>query len=322
MKVQFNEDYSTVRAMAREALKGKWLTVVLAFMIYNVMTVAIPSLLSVLLPQATISYDAYELAFGVPLSLSAVETLYSLILAGPFSMGLAIYMLRFLRERKANLSALFEGFEFLLKAFALQFMIDLFISLWTMLFIIPGIIAGFRYSQAFFILADDPKKGVMQCIRESKELMYGNKGQLFVLQLTFIGWMILAQIPIQSFFVYNTNITASTSEQIAAVIANIVISIPLFIVNAYMFTSQTFFYEIITGHLVQQKQNGNMNFGGFDDFGSNRPNTGNDFGAEDSNSSMTYIPVIPEENDDAEEEKDFESPSINDACDTSDSDQE
>ena len=65
-----------------------------------------------------------------------------------------------------------------------------------MLFIIPGLIASYRYSLAFYILADDPSKGVNQCINESKQIMAGNKMALFTMQLTFIGWSILATLPV------------------------------------------------------------------------------------------------------------------------------
>ena len=63
--------------------------------------------------------------------------------------------------------------------------------LWGLLFIIPGIIAAIRYSQAIFVLLDDPKKPVSQCINESKYLMNGNMGQYVVLHLSFIGWYLL-----------------------------------------------------------------------------------------------------------------------------------
>jgi len=68
--------------------------------------------------------------------------------------------------------------------------------LWTFCFIIPGIIAAIRYSQAFYILAQDSSKGVMQCIEESKWMMRGNKWKLFCLVLSFFGWALLAAIPV------------------------------------------------------------------------------------------------------------------------------
>ena len=70
----------------------------------------------------------------------------------------------------------------------------IFIALWSLLFIVPGIIAMYRYRMAYYILLDDPDKGPLQCIRESKELMRGHKKELFFLDLSFIGWEFLITI--------------------------------------------------------------------------------------------------------------------------------
>ena len=63
---------------------------------------------------------------------------------------------------------------------------------WTLLFIIPGIIAGYRYSMTSCILAENPEMGANDAITRSKELMKGNKWRLFCMEISFIGWMILS----------------------------------------------------------------------------------------------------------------------------------
>jgi uncharacterized membrane protein len=77
------------------------------------------------------------------------------------------------------------------KGFVMQFMTGLFIFLWTLLFIIPGIIAAYRYSMTSYILLENPDMPVMDAIRRSKEMMDGNKGRLFCLDISFIGWWLL-----------------------------------------------------------------------------------------------------------------------------------
>jgi uncharacterized membrane protein len=57
--------------------------------------------------------------------------------------------------------------------------------------IVPGIIAAFRYSMAFYILKDHPEISPMEAIRRSKEMMVGQKWRYFVLNLSFIGWALL-----------------------------------------------------------------------------------------------------------------------------------
>ena len=69
---------------------------------------------------------------------------------------------------------------------------DLFIFLWTMLFIIPGIIASLAYSQTIYIMLDHPDMSALDAIRASKQLMKGHKWEYFVLGLSFIGWSILS----------------------------------------------------------------------------------------------------------------------------------
>ena len=65
------------------------------------------------------------------------------------------------------------------------------IFLWSLLLVVPGIIAAYRYRLALYILIDHPEKTVIQCIRESKEMMRGHKAELFRLDLSMIGWLLL-----------------------------------------------------------------------------------------------------------------------------------
>ncbi|MGN1031020.1 MAG: DUF975 family protein [Butyricicoccaceae bacterium] len=72
--------------------------------------------------------------------------------------------------------------------------IGVFATLWTLLLIIPGIIAMYRYRMAMYIIHDDPEVGIMESIRKSKRMMVGHKMDLFVLDLSFIGWGLLCVI--------------------------------------------------------------------------------------------------------------------------------
>ena len=68
---------------------------------------------------------------------------------------------------------------------------SLYILLWSLLFIIPGIIAGYRYAMTSYILAEHPDMRAGDAISYSKEMMKGNKWRLFCLHCSFIGWGIL-----------------------------------------------------------------------------------------------------------------------------------
>ena len=75
------------------------------------------------------------------------------------------------------------------------FLRDLFRFLWGLLLIVPGIIASYRYRMAIYLLIDHPEMSTVQCMRESARMMKGHKTELFVLDLSFIGWVLLAGIP-------------------------------------------------------------------------------------------------------------------------------
>lgn len=69
---------------------------------------------------------------------------------------------------------------------------SIYLALWTLLFVIPGIVKGYSYYLAEFIARKNPKMSASDCITKSRELMDGHKWELFVFQLSFIGWHLLA----------------------------------------------------------------------------------------------------------------------------------
>ena len=108
--------------------------------------------------------------------------------------GYKSYCLKISRGQKGEFVDIFNGFLFFGKAILLNIVVNVLVLLWSLLFIFPGIAAYYRYRQAFYILVDDPGKGVMQCIRESKRMMQKRKLELFLIDLSFAGWYILNTI--------------------------------------------------------------------------------------------------------------------------------
>ena len=86
---------------------------------------------------------------------------------------------------------IFEGFRHFWGAFKIVFLTSLFTILWSLLFIIPGIVKSFSYSMALYIWAENKEMGALDAIRKSKEIMDGHKMDYFVLGLSFAGWMLL-----------------------------------------------------------------------------------------------------------------------------------
>lgn len=118
------------------------------------------------------------------------------------SVGFTIYCFNIANLRKASFGNLFDGFAIFGKVLLLEILMSVFIFLWTLLLVVPGIIAAYRYRMALYIMLDHPEYSAMACIRESKSMMDGRKGELFVLDLSFLGWQLLTLIPFVSIFVY------------------------------------------------------------------------------------------------------------------------
>jgi uncharacterized membrane protein len=121
----------------------------------------------------------------------AIGTIASMVLSGPFSLGACIFFLAISRGHEKSISMLFAGFENFGTAFCAYFLTAIYTLLWMLLFIIPGIIAAYRYSQTFFIIANDKSISASEAIARSKEMMDGNKWKFFCLNCRFIGWALL-----------------------------------------------------------------------------------------------------------------------------------
>ena len=160
-----------IKENAKSILNGKWmvpvLTTLLLFIVNNGMS----------------NFLEHKYVAG---------SLLSFLIGGPLSLGVASFYLNFKRTGSPIFEDIVSGFRYLLKAFCLMFVTSIFIFLWSLLFIIPGIIAGLRYSQVFFILADNPELPIMEVIRRSSDMMNGYKFDFFILELSFIGWSLLS----------------------------------------------------------------------------------------------------------------------------------
>lgn len=243
-----NEPSKQIRAIAREALRGQWGGMFVAMLVYYLVTNFAQDVLDHFFTMPTPNYDVITEILGPQFHVSPTTGfgggIYSFLLSGAFSLGLAYFTLTFLRTRQIDNGLFFEGFSNFGKAFWLSVLMAIKVILWSLLFIIPGIIAIYRYSMAFYVLADNPGWRAKDCIRESCRLMVGNKWKLFCLQLSFIGWSILAAIPggIISEVVH--------TDSFAMVFVSLICSLPYIYLNGYMNTAEGVFYDLASEHLV------------------------------------------------------------------------
>lgn len=117
------------------------------------------------------------------------------------SIGFTIYCMNICQFRKAGFGNLLDGFAIFFKALWLTILVGIFIWLWSLLLIIPGIIAAYRYRMALYIMIDNPQLSVLDCIRASGKMMEGHKGELFVMDLSFLGWALLTLFPFVTIWV-------------------------------------------------------------------------------------------------------------------------
>ncbi len=202
-------------------------------------------------------YGMYEIIYyylggmgtTVYVFLVALSTLFSAVL----TYGYVGYCLRVSRMRAVGYGNLLDGFGMVGRVIALHFLTVLFVALWNMLFIIPGIIAAYRYRMAYFIMLDDPDCGALEAIRRSKGMMRGHKARLFVFDLSFVNWA-LAFVAVSALCTAATVIAAPegpagyTVAFIGAGVALALISALSLWVRSYMITSQAVYY----GELLKQ----------------------------------------------------------------------
>ena len=150
--------------------------------------------------------ENYDYAFDYletmkpPFSSYAIDTLLTIV-TSIVGAGFIIFLLNTIRGTGACLGNLLDGFGIFFRIFILNLLEAVFIGLWSLLLVFPGIIAAYRYSMAIYLLVDHPELSPMDCIRESKRMMTGHKAELFVLDLSFIGWYLLSAIPVVGYFV-------------------------------------------------------------------------------------------------------------------------
>lgn len=128
----------------------------------------------------------------IMLAIIGISLALRLFVGSAVEVGNARYNTRLIDGQKPTVGTLFTGFSQYGAAIGSVVLRFVYTLLWTLLFIIPGIIAIYSYAMTSFVLADNPGMTANQAIKRSKELMKGRRWKLFCLELSFIGWSLLA----------------------------------------------------------------------------------------------------------------------------------
>lgn len=211
-------DRYSIKADARERMRSaaplpyrEGLLYVLVIGALTVLSVLILS--SKITPEATEEYlrllmnGRYEeaVAYTDKLTPPLRDYLISFVLqlfSGIVAAGFSIFCMNTLRGKEASLWNLLDGFARFFPLLLLVFMKNSLTWLWMQLLIVPGIIAFYRYRLAVYLMVDHPELNAFQCIILSGRIMSGRKWELFVLDLSFIGWWLLAFLPFLVFSMF------------------------------------------------------------------------------------------------------------------------
>ncbi len=194
---------------AKNSLKGKWGEAILVLIIFGVISMAITGIALIgnntaLNSPDSISRfleDSNSFNFGIP---QIISSILSILATAFLTLGSVSYFLKVSRNENVTFKELFSKTSLWLLYIGVTIMTSIFIGLWSLLLIIPGIIASYRYAMVNYIMVDNPELGVFGAIKRSKEIMVGHKMDLFILQLSFIGWLLLSALTLGILMLYVT----------------------------------------------------------------------------------------------------------------------
>lgn len=201
---------SELRAISRTTLSGNWMMAALATLVYLLIA-------------------------GGGSSIPVAGSVLAIIITYPLAYGFAILFLDLFREGKPiDIGKLFDGFKDFGRVWVTLILVAIYTILWTCLLIIPGIVKSYSYALTPFILKDEPELKYNAAIEKSMRMMDGYKMKLFLLDLSFIGWMILSVLTL---------------------------GIGLLFLQPYMNTARAAFYEDLKAELsdryVSEEENNN-----------------------------------------------------------------
>lgn len=168
-----------LKTRAKEQLKGNWWTAIGVILIVAIITGCL-SFLS----------TRYDEGIWIPILICIV----TFLIISPLELGQSIFFLKLAKYKEGKCSDVFLGYKNFLKVIGVSILIEIVICIGFIALIIPGIILSIMYSQVYYILAENPDIGILECLKESRLMMIGQKWNYFVLILSFILWNILIAI--------------------------------------------------------------------------------------------------------------------------------
>ena len=134
--------------------------------------------------------------FFIILAIGLLYFLGCFIIGGAIKLGYSKFNLDIIDGKNITVRDVFSQFNRIKTGLCMKLLTGIYIALWSMLFVIPGIVKTYSYAMTPYILCENPNMTANEAITESKRIMEGHKGELFLLKLSFIGWHLLVFLPI------------------------------------------------------------------------------------------------------------------------------
>lgn len=145
----------------------------------------------------------FVLVLLVVLAVILDATVIGTVFSGLLAFGYAAYCLELIKSKKSKIGAFFGGtFKGFFKKWWASILVGLYTLLWSLLLIIPGLIKSYSYAMTPYIMAEKPDMSASDAITKSRQIMNGHKWQLFCLDLSFTGWMLLSMVTLGLGLIY------------------------------------------------------------------------------------------------------------------------
>lgn len=188
-------------------------------------------------------------------------------------LGYCSVNLRAMRgQETGGYKELFSHFDIAAKIILMELLKVIFISLWSFLFVFPGIIAAYRYRLAEYCLLDDPDISALEAIRRSKRLMFGRKMDLFFTDFSFLGWMLLQNILVNA---VASGVYALAGDGVLYTVVTLAATTACaMFLTTYTSLTEAGFYLFVLGNQAPPVQPGGFSGNGFNGGGFNNGQNG------------------------------------------------
>jgi len=271
-----------IRRAAREAMKGRYSLLIGSAAIFmlclGLPVIVVEQIMGLwdILESATESYlglldnPTYEAmnewmaTWSDKVALSPASVIFLIVAPGPLTLGLSSVWLHVLRGKEAYTDMVFSGFGNFLRVFLMDTARRIFMIIFAILFIIPGVIIYYRYSLTFFLLADNPAMKPFEALIYSRYFMKQNKGNRFMLDFSFIGWLalsflaqyLLSNLAFSLMFAFGVDVSMFTEQLVGMILGSIAFA-PLL---AYRGVAAAEYYHRVICRDPRDPRNENANF--------------------------------------------------------------